>query len=82
MTTTVRSSLMPSTETRSSRERRKKDDFFSMELAHALDLPVRSIPLMLEGGNIISNGDGLILLTGKTIAVNEQEGQFKQDQLM
>ncbi|MEC7800986.1 MAG: agmatine deiminase family protein [Verrucomicrobiota bacterium] len=69
-------------QTRTERERRKKDDFFSMELAHELDLPVRSIPLMLEGGNMLSNGDGLILTTGKTIAVNEQEGQFKQDQLM
>ena len=68
--------------TRTDLERRKQDDFFSMELAHKLDLPVRSIPLMLEGGNMLSNGDGLILTTGKTIAVNEQEGLFKQDQLM
>ena len=69
-------------QTRTERERRKKDDFFSMELAHKLDLPVRSIPLMLEGGNMLSNGDGLILTTGKTIAVNEQEGQFNYNQLM
>ena len=69
-------------QTRTERERRKKDDFFSIELAHKLDLPVRSIPLMLEGGNILSNADGLILTTGKTIAVNEKDGQFKQEQLM
>ena len=31
---------------------------------------------------MLSNGDdGLILTTGKTIAVNEQEGLFKQEQL-
>ena len=69
-------------QTRTERERRKQDDYFSMELAHMLDLPVRSIPLMLEGGNLLSNGDGMILTSGKTIAVNEQQGNFQPDQLM
>lgn len=69
-------------QTRTERERRKQDDYFSMELAHMLDLPVRSIPLILEGGNMLSNGDGLILTSGKTIAVNEQQGNFQPDQLM
>ena len=69
-------------QTRTERERRKKDDYFSIELAHMLDLPVRSIPLMLEGGNLLSNGDGMILTSGKTIAVNEQQGNFQADQLM
>lgn len=69
-------------QTRNMREKRKQDDFFSIELAHQLDLPVRSIPLVLEGGNLLSNGDGLILTSGKTIAVNEQEGLFTNEQLM
>ena len=69
-------------QTRTERERRKQDDFFSMELAHKLDLPVRSIPLILEGGNLLSNGDGLILTTGKTLAVNKQQSQWTENQLM
>jgi agmatine/peptidylarginine deiminase len=69
-------------QTRTERERRKQDEYFSFELAHMLDLPVRSIPLMLEGGNLLSNGDGMILTSGKTIAVNEQQGNFQPDQLM
>ena len=69
-------------QTRTERERRKQDEYFSMELAHMLDLPVRSIPLMLEGGNLLSNGDGLFLTSGKTIAVNEQQGNFEPQQIM
>lgn len=69
-------------QTRTERERRKQDDFFSIELAHELDLPVRSIPLILEGGNILSNGDGLILTSGKTLAVNQQDGFYTNEQLM
>ena len=53
-----------------------------MEMARLLDLPVRSIPLMMEGGNMLSNGDGLILTSGKTIAVNEQQGNFEPQQIM
>ena len=51
------------------------------ELARYLGLPVRSIPLVLEGGNFISNGDGLLLTSSKTIAVNK-EGHFTQKQLI
>ena len=69
-------------QTRTERERRKQDEYFSMEMARLLDLPVRSIPLMMEGGNMLSNGDGLILTSGKTIAVNEQQGNFEPQQIM
>ena len=69
-------------QTRTERERRKQDEYFSMEMAKLLNLPVRSIPLMMEGGNMLSNGDGLILTSGKTIAVNEQQGNFKPQQIM
>ena len=58
--------------TRIMRENRKKDEFVSFELARILDLPVRSIPLVLEGGNFISNGDGLLITSAKTISVNQQ----------
>lgn len=69
-------------QTRTERERRKQDEHFSMELAKVLDLPVRSIPLMLEGGNMLSNGDGLMLTSGKTIVVNEQQGNYNPKQIM
>lgn len=67
--------------TRSMRENRKQDDFMCFELARMLDLPVRSIPLVLEGGNFISNGDGLLLTSGKTISVNKQ-GEYSHKQLI
>ncbi len=67
--------------TRTMRENRKQDDFMGFELARYLGLPVRSIPLVLEGGNFISNGDGLLLTSSKTIAVNK-EGHFTQKQLI
>jgi agmatine/peptidylarginine deiminase len=47
------------------RENRKQDDFMCFELARMLGLPVRSIPLVLEGGNFISNGDGLLIDLGQ-----------------
>lgn len=67
--------------TRRMREDRKQDDFLGFELARSLGLPVRSIPLVLEGGNFISNGDGLLLTSSKTISVNE-EGHFTHKQLI
>ena len=67
--------------TRLMRESRKQDDFMCFELAKMLDLPVRSIPLVLEGGNFISNGDGLLLTSAKTISVNK-EGEYTHKQLI
>ncbi len=58
--------------TRDMRSNRKMDDQMCFELARLLDLPVRSIPLVLEGGNFISNGDGLLITSAKTILVNKQ----------
>lgn len=63
------------------RENRKQDDFMCFELARLLDLPVRSIPLVLEGGNFISNGDGLLITSAKTISVNKQE-EYTNKQLI
>ncbi len=67
--------------TREMRENRKKDDYMGFDLARTLGLPVRSIPLVLEGGNFISNGDGLLLTSSKTLSVNK-EGDFSHKQLI
>ena len=66
--------LMQKYRTRDELEARKKDDFMGVKFAKMFDLPVRSIPLVLEGGNFISNGDGLLLTSAKTLQVN-QEGK-------
>lgn len=67
--------------TLTTRENRKQDDFMCFELAHLLGLPVRSIPLVLEGGNFISNGDGLLITSAKTIRVNQEE-EYTNKQLI
>ncbi|MFL2938216.1 MAG: agmatine deiminase family protein [Opitutales bacterium] len=61
--------------------KRLKDEFICFELSRLLELPVRSIPLLLEGGNFISNGAGLLLTSSKTILMNEQGG-FSNKQLI
>lgn len=66
---------------RTMREQRKEDDFMGLELARLLGLSVRSVPLLLEGGNLISNGDGLLLTSAKTLDVN-LKAEFTQKQLM
>ncbi len=67
--------------TRTMRENRKQDDYMGFELARVLGLPVRSIPIVLEGGNFISNGDGLLLTSSKTLSVNK-ESDFSHKQLI
>ena len=67
--------------TRTMRDDRKQDDFMGLELARLLGLSVRSVPLLLEGGNLISNGDGLLLTSAKTLDVN-LNAEFTQKQLM
>ena len=66
---------------RTMREQRKEDDFMGLELARLLGLSVRSVPLLLEGGNLISNGDGLLLTSAKTLDIN-LKAEFTQKQLM
>ena len=58
--------------TRDELQARKKDDFMGVKFAKMFDLPVRSIPLVLEGGNFISNGDGLLLTSAKTLQINKE----------
>jgi len=58
--------------TRDQLQARKKDDFMGVKFAKMFNLPVRSIPLVLEGGNFISNGDGLLLTSAKTLLANKE----------
>lgn len=58
--------------TRDQLEARKSDELMGVRFAKMFDLPVRSIPLVLEGGNFISNGDGLLLTSAKTLQVNKE----------
>ena len=58
--------------TRDQIDARKKDELMGIRFAKMFDLPVRSIPLVLEGGNFISNGDGLLLTSAKTLQVNKE----------
>ena len=67
--------------TRSMRVNRMQDDQMCFELARLLNLPIRSIPLVLEGGNFISNGDGLLITSAKTIRVNEKN-EYSHKQLI
>tara|TARA_A100001015_G_scaffold56694_1_gene62318 strand:+ start:1428 stop:2564 length:1137 start_codon:yes stop_codon:yes gene_type:complete len=67
--------------TRSMRVNRMQDDQMCFELSRLLNLPIRSIPLILEGGNFISNGDGLLITSAKTILVNKQN-EYSHKQLI
>src|SRR5437588_5601967 len=49
--------------TASSDSNRRLDDGVPSFVAAALGLPARKIPLRLEGGNILSNGAGLCIMT-------------------
>lgn len=42
---------------------RPNDDFVPEALAKLLDLPVDSVPLTIDGGNLLSNGSGLAIIT-------------------
>jgi agmatine/peptidylarginine deiminase len=50
---------------------REKDEEMAAGLADILGLPLRSIPLLLEGGNLLSNGDGSILTTARILHANQ-----------
>ncbi|MDF1814099.1 MAG: agmatine deiminase family protein [Verrucomicrobiales bacterium] len=45
-----------------------------------LGLPIRSIPLVLEGGNFLSNGDGVAVATNRLFDKN-QEYEFTEVQI-
>ena len=68
-------------QTREMRENRKQDELMGLELARLLGLPARSVPLLLEGGNLLSNGDGTLFTTPKTLDLNQRR-DYTQKQLM
>jgi len=68
-------------QTRDMREDRKQDELMGLELARLLGLPARSVPLLLEGGNMLSNSDGMLFTTPKTLDLNQKE-HYTQKQLM
>ena len=53
---------------------RPQDDDMPRHLARLLRLPAVALPLRLEGGNLLSNGDGLAVTTTALIARNADRG--------
>ncbi len=65
---------------RNVREIRKRDEEMATTLSLVLGLPLRSIPLVLEGGNFLSNGDGSIVASSKILRDN-REFDFTEGQI-
>lgn len=61
-------------------ENRRKDEEMAVSLSERLGLPIRSIPLVLEGGNFLSNGDGVAVATNRLFYKN-QEYEFTEVQI-
>jgi len=53
---------------------RWKDDDLPVALGQWFGVPVEDLPIQIEGGNLLSNGEGLIVTTTKIIAQNQQRG--------
>ena len=49
------------------RGERNQDDAFANYIGHVLGMDVRKMPLVIEGGNLLSNGDGIMVTTTKVI---------------
>jgi agmatine/peptidylarginine deiminase len=58
---------------------RAQDDLVPTELANLLKLPVRRVPLLIEGGNILSNGRGLCVTTTALFDRNQARGRSRQE---
>ena len=56
------------------------DDEVASHFASMLGLPIRSMPISLDGGNLLSNGDGLVISTALPILANRQFG-YTKDQI-
>ncbi len=48
-------------------EKRPRDDALAAYVGQVLKLPVERMPLILEGGNLLSNGDGLMVTSTRVI---------------
>ncbi len=59
---------------------RCNDDRVPLELGRLLKLPVVTVPLTIEGGNLLTNGDGLAIVTDqfleKNITADEDENSL------
>lgn len=56
---------------RFSLDKRNLDEEMASSLAELMGLPLRSIPLVLEGGNFLSNADGVVVTTASAIDLNQ-----------
>jgi agmatine/peptidylarginine deiminase len=63
----------------SDRPGHKRDDALPQNLAHLLGLPCQSQPFRFEGGNIVSNGQGLCLTTDQLVTANQDMGLDRDD---
>jgi agmatine/peptidylarginine deiminase len=55
-------------------ERRPLDEAFGQILGYLLGLPVQDVPLTVEGGNLLTNGEGLVVTTQSIVARNASRG--------
>jgi agmatine/peptidylarginine deiminase len=58
---------------------RREDDNAPSELAALLRVPVTHVPMLIEGGNILGNGQGLCLTTSALMTRNRQRGHTEAD---
>ncbi|MEC5125287.1 agmatine deiminase family protein [Verrucomicrobiales bacterium BCK34] len=59
---------------------RVSDDEVASHFASMLGLPIRSMPILLDGGNLLSNGDGIVVSTALPILTNRRYG-YSADQV-
>lgn len=52
---------------------RENDDVVPTALAHCLNLPIVRAPIVADGGNLLTNGDGLFITTERLIDQNTDE---------
>lgn len=56
-------------------ERNPDDDLVPRQLARILDVAVRPTPLQMEGGMLLSNGSGLVMLSTRALARHVRRGE-------
>jgi agmatine/peptidylarginine deiminase len=56
------------------RQKRPTDDNVPVELANFFQMPRFDVPLLMEGGNLLSNGQGLCLTSSAMMVWNEELG--------
>jgi agmatine/peptidylarginine deiminase len=56
------------------------DDEVASHFASMLGLPIRSMPISADGGNLLSNGDGAVISTSEILLANQLLG-YSKDQI-